>query len=64
MPWYEIEHVVPLSREQRDKIAQRITDYHAQKFTTLKVFVNVHFRDVLDDETYVAGKVVRTITSP
>lgn len=63
MPWYEIEHVVPLTREQCDEVAQRITDYHAQKFITPKLFVNVHFRAALDDRTYVAGRAVRIITS-
>lgn len=59
MPWYNIDHVIPLTREQCNKLAQRITDLHAQTFTTPKFFVNVRYRDASDDWAYIAGKQVR-----
>ena len=50
---------MPLTREQCDKFARRITNYHAQTFTTPKLFVNINFRDAFDDWTYIGGKAVR-----
>jgi phenylpyruvate tautomerase PptA (4-oxalocrotonate tautomerase family) len=59
MPWYDVEHVFPLTDQQRDAIARRITDIHTQKFTTPKLFVHVQFRDASEDMTYIAGEAVR-----
>ncbi len=63
MPWYEIDHVTPLTREQCDRLAQRITDIHAHKFTTPKLFVNIHFRYADNDWTYIGGKAVTNPSS-
>lgn len=56
MPWYDVHYVTSLSREQCDRLGQRITEIHAQKFTSPRLFVGVHFRDASNDRTYVAGK--------
>jgi Putative oxalocrotonate tautomerase enzyme len=62
MPWYEIVHVIPLTRDPRErKLSQRITDLHAQQFMSPNFFVNVHFPDASNDWTNVGGKAV---TSP
>ena len=58
MPWYDMDHVTPMTREQCDHLAQRITNIHAQKFTTPKLFVNIHFRYADNDRTFIEGKAV------
>lgn len=58
MPWYDMHHTTLLTREQCDRLAQRITDIHAQKLTTPKLFVNIHFRDADEGWTYIGGKTV------
>ncbi|KAI9039041.1 uncharacterized protein KD926_010025 [Aspergillus affinis] len=45
MPLYTIEHSIPLSKPQRDALAQSITHIHTRKFTTPSLFVNVQFVD-------------------
>ncbi|RSM19141.1 hypothetical protein CDV31_002062 [Fusarium ambrosium] len=56
MPLYEIEHCIPLSKEQRDELAQTITHIHTKKFSTPSLFVNVRFTDVRDHCMYIAGQ--------
>lgn len=58
MPAYEVEHVVPLSSQQKDGIAQSITATHTSLFTTPSLFVNVRFIDIADQDIYVGGKKV------
>ncbi|KAF2101168.1 hypothetical protein NA57DRAFT_64081 [Rhizodiscina lignyota] len=56
MPMYDIEHIVPLTDAQQDKIAEAITKIHSEKFVTARLFVNVNFKDISTMNTYVAGK--------
>lgn len=56
MPFYEIYHCCPLSISQQDELAAAITEIHATKFTALKNFVNVAFKDVQSAPRYIAGK--------
>lgn len=39
----QVSHCIPLSREQKDAIAECITDLHATTFVTPRLFVNVVF---------------------
>lgn len=55
---YDIEHVCPLSSEQKHKFADAITTIHSEKFTTPRLFVNVNFKDISSLETFVGGKPV------
>jgi phenylpyruvate tautomerase PptA (4-oxalocrotonate tautomerase family) len=45
MPLYDVEHVIPLSDQQQQDIANVITDLHSNRFKTPKWFVNVRFTD-------------------
>ncbi|KAI9879771.1 MAG: hypothetical protein M1830_007213 [Pleopsidium flavum] len=56
MPWYDIEHITPLTGQQKDELAMAMTTIHAEKFHTPTLFVNCRFTEVKDQETYVAGK--------
>ncbi|KAH8423054.1 uncharacterized protein LDX57_000810 [Aspergillus melleus] len=56
MPLYTIEHSTPLSKPQRDALAQSITHIHTRKFTTPSLFVNVQFVDSAHYCNYIAGK--------
>ncbi|KAK1145395.1 hypothetical protein N8T08_004270 [Aspergillus melleus] len=56
MPLYTIEHSTPLSKPQRDALAQSITYIHTRKFTTPSLFVNVQFVDSTHRCNYIAGK--------
>lgn len=56
MPFYEIYHCCPLSISQQDELAAAITTIHANKFTALKNFVNVAFKDISTAPRYIAGK--------
>ncbi|KAI1849715.1 hypothetical protein JX266_004664 [Neoarthrinium moseri] len=55
MPLYEVEHIAPLTRSQKDELAAAITDIHSKKFTTPRLFVNIKFTDAWKQDTYVAG---------
>ncbi|KAL4952841.1 hypothetical protein BDW69DRAFT_185082 [Aspergillus filifer] len=56
MPFYRIEHTIPLSKFQRDALATSITTIHTRKFTTPSLFVDVRFTDAGRDVNYVGGK--------
>lgn len=58
MPAYEVEHVIPLTSQQKDEIAQSITATHTSLFTTPSLFVNVRFTDTSEQDIYVGGKKV------
>jgi phenylpyruvate tautomerase PptA (4-oxalocrotonate tautomerase family) len=58
MPLYEIEHSIPLSKAQRDQIAQAITQIHTRKFSTPSLFVNIRFTDCANQCLYIAGEQV------
>lgn len=64
MPNYEIEHVCPLSDEQKDDLAAAITSIHAEVFAAPKLFVNLRFTDTSAHFTYIAGKRVLICASP
>ncbi|THZ24064.1 hypothetical protein D6C91_03435 [Aureobasidium pullulans] len=56
MPAYEVEHVCPLTDDQKDLLASAITKIHSQQFSAPKLFVNVRITDISGQRTYVAGK--------
>lgn len=56
MPLYQVEHSCPLSQDQQEGLAKEITTIHSEKFTTPSLFVNVTFKDISSQPTYVAGK--------
>lgn len=58
MPYYEVNHSVPLSDGQRERLAQAITDVHVQAFKTPSLFVNVRFvkEDLSQGNVFVGGK--------
>ena len=56
MPLYQIEHTYALSGSRRERLAQAITDIHAEKFHTRKMAVNVTFNRVSTLSTFVGGK--------
>lgn len=64
MPAYEVEHVVPLSEDQKDQLAEAITRIHSTQFNAPRLFVNVRITDTSKHQTYVAGKRVSGHTSP
>ncbi|KAH8664744.1 hypothetical protein BX600DRAFT_464933 [Xylariales sp. PMI_506] len=57
MPFYEVSHVAPLTKAQKDDLAAAITELQSNKFGTPKVFIAVVFRNNSGNDTYVAGKV-------
>ena len=59
MPTYEVEHVCPLSQEQKDALAMAVTETHSNLFGAPRFFVNVRITDISTHRTYVAGKRVR-----
>ncbi|THW18368.1 hypothetical protein D6C98_02867 [Aureobasidium pullulans] len=56
MPAYEVEHVCPLTNDQKDRLASAITKIHSEQFSAPKLFVNVRITDISGQRTYVAGK--------
>lgn len=56
MPFYEIQHIIPLTDAQQDELAEAITHIHSTMFTTPRLFVNVKFTDYSKVTTFVGGK--------
>jgi phenylpyruvate tautomerase PptA (4-oxalocrotonate tautomerase family) len=58
MPFYEIYHSTPLTLDQRQALATKITDLHCTKFTTPSFFVHVRFipQDASDGTYFMGGK--------
>jgi phenylpyruvate tautomerase PptA (4-oxalocrotonate tautomerase family) len=56
MPFYEVLHVIPFTASQKDELATAITEIHSTTFSTPKLFVNVAYTDVSEQDTYVGGK--------
>ena len=56
MPWYDVEHAIPLTSIQCDALAEKITYLHTRTFMVPALLVNIQFRDSSKDNTYVAGK--------
>ncbi|CAH0020690.1 unnamed protein product [Clonostachys rhizophaga] len=64
MPFYQIYYSCPLTQDQRQALAQSITDLHCAAFTTPSFFVHVKFlpQDAGDGTSFLAGKPT-TLTS-
>ncbi len=58
MPLFEISHVAPLTKAQKDEMALAITKFQCRKFGTPSLFVTIQFADITGLEVYVAGKPV------
>lgn len=58
MPLYNVEHSFPLNAQQKTDLAERITNLHAQAFTTPSIFVQVSFHqhDASAQNNFLAGK--------
>ncbi|KAI7169034.1 hypothetical protein KC324_g11426, partial [Hortaea werneckii] len=56
MPLYEVQHYITLTISQKDELAEAITKIHSTKFSTPRMFVNVHFTPTSHLRTYIAGK--------
>ncbi|KAI6891458.1 hypothetical protein KC318_g9444 [Hortaea werneckii] len=56
MPLYEVQHYITLTVSQKDELAEAITKIHSTKFSTPRMFVNVHFTATSTLRTYVGGK--------
>ncbi|KAM3453973.1 hypothetical protein MY4038_004681 [Beauveria bassiana] len=57
MPYYEVNHSLPLTDAQRQSLAQAITKIHATTFNTPTMFVNVRFvkEDLAQGNLFIAG---------
>jgi phenylpyruvate tautomerase PptA (4-oxalocrotonate tautomerase family) len=55
MPLYDIEHVIPLTEDQMEKLAKAFTAIHCKRFHTPSFFVNVRFTDVSSQKVYRGG---------
>ena len=59
MPYYEINHSIPLLPSQQDDLAAAITSLHSTRFSTPRLFVNVKFTDISQHSGfYIGGKKV------
>jgi phenylpyruvate tautomerase PptA (4-oxalocrotonate tautomerase family) len=58
MPLYEVSHVAPLTKAQKDEMALAITKLQCSKFGTPSLFVTVLFAETTGLEAYVAGNPV------
>ncbi|KAL4929091.1 uncharacterized protein BDV17DRAFT_262745 [Aspergillus undulatus] len=56
MPFYQIEHCIPLTKPQRHSLAQAITTIHTRKFAAPSLFANVRFDDSSQSYNYVGGR--------
>ncbi|KAJ9607633.1 hypothetical protein H2200_007711 [Cladophialophora chaetospira] len=57
MPVYQILHSFPLTRHQKDLLAERITVLHSTEYLTPSLFVNVNFvASKSTGDFYLAGK--------
>ncbi|KAI6868473.1 hypothetical protein KC338_g3940 [Hortaea werneckii] len=56
MPLYEVQHYITLTVSQKDELAEAITKIHSTKFSTPRMFVNVHFLDTSTLRTYIGGQ--------
>ncbi|KAJ4300021.1 hypothetical protein N0V90_005270 [Kalmusia sp. IMI 367209] len=55
MPLYDIEHVIPLTEAQQEKLAKAFTSLHSKRFQTPSFFVNVRFTDASSQKVYRGG---------
>jgi phenylpyruvate tautomerase PptA (4-oxalocrotonate tautomerase family) len=55
--FHKFNHAIPLSRQQKDVLAEFITDLHATTFVAPRFFVNVFFNHTKPGvQVYAAGK--------
>lgn len=59
MPLYDIEHVIPLTDEQQQALANALTQAHTERFHTPTYFINVRFTDVSGMKVYRSGRSVK-----
>ncbi|KAK5194919.1 hypothetical protein LTR99_009910 [Exophiala xenobiotica] len=59
MPLYDVEHVTPLNLLQQTGLAQALTNLHATRFKTPKIFVNVRYTDVTNQIVFRGGRRVQ-----
>jgi len=57
MPFYQVHHSYPLTKDQKRKFAEAITKLHSYKFKTPSLFVNVifHDEDASTEDYFMAG---------
>jgi hypothetical protein len=57
MPFYEIQHHIPIGPHQREQMAKAFTNLHATTFAAPSLFVNIRFinLDFNGDEDYFYG---------
>ncbi|KAH7409355.1 hypothetical protein BKA64DRAFT_394764 [Cadophora sp. MPI-SDFR-AT-0126] len=55
MPFYDIQHSLPLNASQRASLAKDLTTLHATSFNAPTIFVNVKFTPNAQDEGYFVG---------
>ncbi len=58
MPYYELNHSLPLTDAQKKILAETITAIHCKAFDTPSMFVNIRFvkEDLTQGNIFVAGK--------
>lgn len=59
MPLYDVEHTYPLSTTEQSTLAIALTDLHATRFSTPRIFVNVRFTDARQGPVVYRGGVLR-----
>lgn len=55
MPFYDVQHSLPLDPSQRSSLAKELTTLHATAFNAPTIFVNVKFTPNAQDEGYFVG---------
>ncbi|KAK0110710.1 hypothetical protein ONS96_002309 [Cadophora gregata f. sp. sojae] len=55
MPFYDVQHSLPLTTSQRSSLAKELTTLHATSFNAPTIFVNVKFTPNSEDEGYFVG---------
>ncbi|KAG4442052.1 hypothetical protein IFR05_002446 [Cadophora sp. M221] len=55
MPFYDVQHSLPLTTSQRSSLAKDLTTLHATSFNAPTIFVNVKFTPNAQDEGYFVG---------
>lgn len=65
MPYYEVNHSVPLTDAQKQSLAEVITAIHVKAFNTPSMFVNVRFvkEDLTQGNAFIAGKREDTVSN-
>lgn len=65
MPFYQIFHSYPLTKPQKNRLADAITSLHSRTFKTPSLFVNVlfHAEDASSENYYQAGSVCVSATN-